>query len=52
MAFTFLNRAVRLPDQEYVMIDQDMLTMAEEIIDDLYNICFGDTACTYNSTTR
>ena len=48
MAFTFLNRAVRLPDQEYVMIDQDMLTMAEEIIDDLYKICFGDTACTYN----
>ena len=48
IAFGFLNRAVRLPDDEYQNINEDYIDSALNILEEHYEKAYGVTANTYN----
>ena len=48
LAFSFLSRAVRLPDVKYRRIPEAMLEKAESILNNHYPKAYGDTAGSYN----
>ena len=48
ISFGFLNRAMRLPDQEYRDIPFSMIKKAEAILSKEYELAFGPTANSYN----
>ena len=48
LSFSFLSRAMRLPDAEYAAIPQEMIVEAESILNHHYPRAYGDTAGTYN----
>ena len=48
LAFSFLSRAMRLPDKEYTRIPLEMLEEAESILNNHYPKAYGDTAGSYN----
>lgn len=48
LSFAFLNRAVRLPDDEYALIPAEMFDEAVNILNEHYEEAFGSTAGSYN----
>lgn len=48
LSFGFLNRAVRMPDEEYENIPLDMFNDAVNILNDNYENAYGATAGSYN----
>ena len=48
LSFGFLNRAVRLPDDEYAKVEEEMITDAVNILNTHYEKAYGATACSYN----
>ena len=48
ISFGFLNRAMRLPEDEYQGIDQEMIDTAFNILEEHHEKAFGQTANTYN----
>ena len=48
ISFGFLNRAVRLPDDEYQNINEDLIDCALNILEEHYEKAYGVTANTYN----
>lgn len=48
LSFGFMNRAVRMPDEEYKNIEEDMFVDAENILNEHYEKAFGQTAGSYN----
>jgi len=48
LAFSYLNRCMRLPEEEYQHVAEDMIDEALNILSDSYEKAYGLTACTYN----
>ena len=48
LSFSFLSKAMRLPDEEYVNIPEVMVEEAESILNAHYPRAYGDTAGSYN----
>ena len=48
MAFGFLNRAMRMPEEEYRGIPEAFLLEAMEILNGAYEAAYGRTANSYN----
>lgn len=48
LSFGFLNRAVRMPDNEYENLDPEMFDDAENILNEHYEKAYGTTAGSYN----
>lgn len=48
IAYGFLSRAYRLPEDEYEFVPHEMLQTATEFINDNYAEAYGETAGSYN----
>ena len=48
LAFSFLSRCMRMPDSEYDLIPDDMITKATDMLNHHYPLAFGATAGSYN----
>ena len=48
MSFCFLSRCMRLPEEEYELVKDDMIDEALNILNDHYDKAYGLTANTYN----
>ena len=48
LSFGFLNRAVRMPDEEYEQIPESMFDDAVNILNANYEEAYGPTSGTYN----
>ena len=48
LSFGFLNRAVRQPENEYQLVQEEMFTDATNILNENYEKAFGATACSQN----
>ena len=48
LAFSFLSRCMRMPDEEYDLIPIAMIEKASDILNYHYIQAFGDTAASYN----
>ena len=49
MSYSFLSRAMRMPDNEYMEIPEEMIDAATDILNRHYEAAFGPTAGTYNA---
>ena len=48
LSYSFLSRAMRLPDEEYGAIPEEMIVEAESILNEHYTAAYGETAGSYN----
>ena len=50
LAFGFLNRAMRMPDEEYNEIPEDCIDDALNILNEKYDQAYGETATPTTTT--
>ena len=49
LSYCFLSRAMRLPDNEFRFIEEDMIDSVLDILNQHYEAAYGVTAGTYNA---
>ena len=48
LSYAFLSRCMRMPDDEFEVIPDAMITKATDILNHHYIAAYGETAATYN----